>query len=420
MGMTRKLRFVLAAFVCVVASLTTFRCGVAPDPDGSSGSGVLRVLVTDKPYPYDLIEKAIVTITRVEVRREEGAVECLADVDCGDSVFCNGQETCRDGVCLPGEGPCAVELVCDEVSNVCATPCTNDAECVGGQICDEPNALCASPCTNNAACDDGLYCNGTEVCDSMATLCRAGTAVVCDSGFECDEASRRCVEAVSGTNGDDGAWMVISNQSREFNLLDLRNGHTDLLADTLIPAGTYTQMRLIVTEGQIKLKAVEEPFRLTVPSGAQTGIKLHFTFAVEPGEETTLLLDVDMSKLYQPIPGGHIDDPSTIRNFHFKPSVAMRLINLLESGSIAGTVTAVLETGSQPLEGVSVTAYVGSDEVTSTSTEADGFYLLGGLPTGDYRVEFSATGYNDAQVDPVAVVAGQTTAGIDVVMTAVP
>jgi len=418
--MTHRLRLGLAALVCVGASLTAFQCGVLHEPDGVSGNGTLRVLLTDKPYPFDMIEEAIVTITRVEVRREEGAVDCFAHPDCGDGMFCNGQETCLDGVCLPGATPCAVDFVCDEVSNACATPCTNAGQCVGGQICDETNARCASPCTNDTECGDGLFCNGAETCDLGSSLCQAGAPVACGVGFECDEASQGCVVVVTGDEDEDGAWFVISNESKPFNLLHLQNGQTDLLADAVIPAGTYTQMRLIVTEGEIKLKEVADPFLLRVPSGAQTGIKLHFTFAVEPGEETTLLLDVDMSKLFQPIPGGHIDDASTIRNFHFKPSVAMRLINLLDAGSISGTVTSVVSDQSQPLQGVSVTAYVGSDDVTSAATDANGYYLLGGLHTGEYRVEFSATGYNDAQVDSVAVIAEQTTDGVDVVMTVVP
>ena len=41
----------------------------------------------------------------------------------------------------------------------------------------------------------------------------------------------------------------------------------------------------------------------------------------------------------------------------------MRLINLLEAGSIAGTVTTMV--GSTPLAGASVTAYDGDTEVTA-------------------------------------------------------
>ncbi len=409
--MKRKIRLVLAVAVCVTASLTTVQCGLVRDPDTK---GTLRVLVTDKPYPFNQIEQATVTITRVEVRRAEGDVDCLVNVDCSDGFYCNGMEVCLCGVCAGGDSPCAVDLLCDERNNACVAPCTDDTQCPPGHICNQDTALCVAPCSSNSDCDDGLACNGVELCEMVTTLCQAGTPMVCDEGYVCDEVSDTCVQVTTGD--EDGAWIVVSNDSKLFNLLDLQRGRTDLLADATVPAGTYTQTRLIVTEGEIKLKGVEEPFRLSVPSGPQTGIKLHFAFEVEPGEETVLLLDVDMSRLFQPIPGGHIDDPSTIRNFHFRPSVAMRLINLLEAGSISGTVTTLVSDQPQPLEAVSVTAYSGTDEVTSTATDADGSYLLGGLPTGEYRVEFSIAGYVDQERTGVAVVAGETTADIDVLM----
>ena len=83
-----------------------------------------------------------------------------------------------------------------------------------------------------------------------------------DDGDETEDAEE--------SDGDgDSPWIVIFESEQEFNLMDLRNGRTDLLAGAEIPAGHYNQTRLIVTQGYVVLTDGRE-FALTVPSGAQT------------------------------------------------------------------------------------------------------------------------------------------------------
>jgi len=106
-----------------------------------------------------------------------------------------------------------------------------------------------------------------------------------------------------------------------------------------------------------------------------------------------------------------------------------RNASLANAGRITGTVT---NSASDPLEGVDVTAFQyseddGWDWINSTSTDMDGYYSLGGLGTGTYRVgfeeysgEYLSEYYNNAtDVDSatdVSVTAGSTTSGKNAVL----
>lgn len=227
-------------------------------------------------------------------------------------------------------------------------------------------------------------------------------------------------QASEDENAEDG-FVVIFEGERTIDLLDLRNGRVDLLAEADIPVGMYDQMRLVVTDGHITLTDGNE-FDLKVPSGDSSGIKLNFEFEIVEDEELVLLLDVDLSRAFSAIPSGHIDDVSTITGFHFHPAFAMRLISVLEAGQITGVVNDNADPAN-PIGGAMVTAFLDDVEVTSTVTEdmdPVGAFTLMGLPTGIYRVEFSATGFDDLTVNDVEVMAGETTELGVVVMTPTP
>jgi hypothetical protein len=327
----------VALAVGFVAGMFFVGCEAQPEP-ASSGTGKVKLLVTDKPFPFELIEEASITVTRVEAHFV-------------------GMDDDADGTDDDGDG-------------------TDDD--MGGTDDDGDGTTDHAKSVAAAKGDDDLA--GTDDDDD-------GT----------DE------------DGGESPWKVLFEGEETFNLLDFKNGVTGLLVDAEVESGCYNQIRIYVTAGKAVLSNGKE-FELKVPSGAQSGIKLHFKFKVEAGDLTTLLLDVDVSEAFKPIPGGHIDDADQIKSFKFHPSFAMRLINLIDAGSISGVVTA---DGGGALGNASVTAYKDGEEVTSTSTESDGSYMLMGLPPGTYTVEFSASGHMDAEVMGVVVESGADTPGVD-------
>jgi uncharacterized protein (TIGR03382 family) len=116
---------------------------------------------------------------------DSDCAQCAVDAHCDDGVFCNGVETCVNGICLPGSDPCPA------------------------QICDEDLDQCV-PCTSDEMCDDGLYCNGEEYCDAQ-NGCSAGTAVDCDDSVgcttdSCNETDDRCDHVEDDLACDDGLY----------------------------------------------------------------------------------------------------------------------------------------------------------------------------------------------------------------------
>jgi hypothetical protein len=99
-------------------------------------------------------------------------------------------------------------------------------------------------------------------------------------------------------------------------------------------------------------------------------------------------------------------------------------------GSVAGTV--LQATTGLPLDGVVVDAFPLDDPSTSagtTATTATGTYELEALPEGDYKLRFRGAGFTDVwfpeaieptTADPVTVVSGEATPGIDVRLGGIP
>ncbi len=94
---------------------------------------------------------------------------------------------------------------------------------------------------------------------------------------------------------DATGWEVVNSDPTTYDLLTLRGGVTTTLAEALVPAGTYTQIRLKIGEGSnVVVDGVTYP--LVVPSGAQTGLKLVHSFTVAPNGLVDLTLDFDAEK----------------------------------------------------------------------------------------------------------------------------
>ena len=91
---------------------------------------------------------------------------------------------------------------------------------------------------------------------------------------------------------DEGGWMTVSDDIFTVDLLTLTGGNSVVLADTLLPAGQYTQVRLMLGDG-CHLMVDGERHDLEVPSGEQSGLKLNHPFTLGDSAIYEAALDFD-------------------------------------------------------------------------------------------------------------------------------
>jgi len=200
---------------------------------------------------------------------------------------------------------------------------------------------------------------------------------------------------------DGGAHIVLSDDGTDgpVDLLDLQNSVTMMIADADIEAGTYSQLRLIVESASVELKnpylfvSGDSVMNLTVPSGAQTGIKLNLTgedgeALVIPEGETVLVVDFDVSRSF--VMQGSPDTPAGIKGMHFQPT--LRVVVYDVAGSMSGTVSTQLDSTrvdsltvtAEPVDEGLLEAY--QTQTATTMTDSLGAYTIPFLIPGAYTV----------------------------------
>lgn len=186
-------------------------------------------------------------------------------------------------------------------------------------------------------------------------------------------------------------WQTISDTTANYDLLNLQNGANVLFANHELPAGQYTQIRLIIGNGSnVVVNGITYP--LTIPSGSQTGIKLNHTFTIVNGEVYQLLLDFNAEKSIIQTGAGQ-----------YKLNPVIRVVPVLLSGDIKGIVVP---------HAVSILTTSGSDTISVTEADSStGFFKIMGLLAGSYNLKFTpeSVQYADSTIFNVNVTAGQTT-----------
>jgi hypothetical protein len=112
-----------------------------------------------------------------------------------------------------------------------------------------------------------------------------------------------------------------------------------LLNGATIAAGNYQWIRLdIDTNNSYIITSTGAQYPLTIPSGSQTGLKLVSSFTVAPGSLADYAIDFNLRQSIT------MSKHGKVISYMLKPT--LRLIDILQVGSIIGTVSATLSIGS--------------------------------------------------------------------------
>jgi len=205
------------------------------------------------------------------------------------------------------------------------------------------------------------------------------------------------------TDGED-KFIILSEEEKTFNLLDLTNGVTASLVDLEIEVGTYDLIRLYVSTASIKIKNIEQEFELKIPSGAQTGIKIFVdpSIEVKGGLTSELLLDFVVSKSF--ILQGNTNSPAGIKGFSFKPVI--KASNLSTTGRLTGNV---YDAADAAIEGAQVSIIAADTVYTTSFTDENGEYALLGVDAGTYKVTYEKAGFELVTEEEVEITAANAT-----------
>jgi hypothetical protein len=112
-----------------------------------------------------------------------------------------------------------------------------------------------------------------------------------------------------------------------FDLIELQDGVNALLAERVVPAGTYSQLRLIVADATVTLidgyafndGTVTQT--LFVPSGAETGIKVKTNGVIEAEEDMVTVMVIDFDVDHSFVINGDPETPAGINGILFTPEL---------------------------------------------------------------------------------------------------
>ncbi|MES3013018.1 MAG: DUF4382 domain-containing protein [Pseudomonadota bacterium] len=209
----------------------------------------------------------------------------------------------------------------------------------------------------------------------------------------------RVHQSAGAADADTGWSEVVLNPAKRVDLLTLSNGVLEPLGQTDLPAGKYTQMRLVLapnTAAAPFANAVtptgDAETALTTPSAQQSGLKLNVNIDIPAGKVADFAIDFDACK--------SIVKRGNSGQYNLKPVISVTPIVSDAGLRVTGYVDPSIAVGS-----TLVSVQQAGVPVKATAPDATGRFVLYPVPAGSYDLVVSAAGRVTATMTGVPVVA---------------
>lgn len=178
--------------------------------------------------------------------------ECVSDDECSDTLYCNGEETCREGVCVEGD-----PVACDDEDFCTEDACLEDEDrCVYEPLDADDDGYSAE------TGEGGIPCGGTD-CDDSDPDVNPGARLDCagDGDMNCND--------------------VPDWQEAEYTPVGADVRVTDHIQDTTQPVIAWTGSEYGATWADDRHGAPEIYFARLDTAGAVVGTELRVTDATD-------------------------------------------------------------------------------------------------------------------------------------------
>jgi len=193
----------------------------------------------------------------------------------------------------------------------------------------------------------------------------------------------------------DSGWSeIVLAPAMRVDLLTLQNGVLAELGQTPLPAGHYSQMRLVLVDNDTPPYANSvipdggSEVALTTPSGQQTGLKLNIDIQIEPNQVADFVLDFDACK--------SVVKRGNSGEYNLKPVI--RVIPVI--GDAGQRIVGYVEPG---LPETTVSAQSAGEVVKATQPDSNGMFVLYPVTAGTYDVVVTASGHVTSRIHGVPV-----------------